>query len=101
MYLDMLQNIIVSAIRQAAAEQYMNWEDVYFQQDGAPAHFKREVTEYLHATFPNRWIVRNGPIKWPPRSPNHTPLDFFMGFFEGQSFSNRYSKRFGNKCATE
>jgi hypothetical protein len=25
-----------------------------------------------------RWIGRGGPIAWPPRSPDLTPLDFFL-----------------------
>lgn len=62
LYLDMLVNLIVPAMRQVAAAQNMNWNDVYFQQDGAPAHFKRNVTAYLNRTFPGRWIGRNGPI---------------------------------------
>jgi len=32
----------------------------------------------LDATFPNRWIRRDGSTSWPPRSPNITPLDFFL-----------------------
>lgn len=28
--------------------------------------------------FPNRWIGRKGEIKWPARSPDLTPLDFFL-----------------------
>jgi len=30
----------------------------------------------LNATFPNRWIGRDGPKPWPPRSPDITPLTF-------------------------
>jgi len=30
------------------------------------------------ATFPNRWIGRDGPTPWPPRSPDITPLDIFL-----------------------
>ena len=33
---------------------------------------------FLDATFPNRWIGRDGPTTWPPRSPDITPLDFFL-----------------------
>ena len=36
------------------------------------------VREFLNETFPNRWIGRDGPIPWPPRSPDITPLDFFL-----------------------
>lgn len=25
-----------------------------------------------------RWIGRGGPVQWPPRSPDLTPLDFFL-----------------------
>jgi len=32
----------------------------------------------LVATFPNGWIGRDGPTPWPPRSPDITPLDFFL-----------------------
>jgi len=34
----------------------------------------------MDATFPNRWIGREGPTPWPPRSPDITPppLDFFL-----------------------
>ena len=28
--------------------------------------------------FPGRWIGREGTPPWPPRSPDLTPLDFFM-----------------------
>ena len=36
---------------------------------------------FLHATFPNRWIGRDGPTPWPPRSPDITPLDFFLWWY--------------------
>jgi len=32
----------------------------------------------LDATFPNRWIGRDGPTPGPPRSPDVTLLDFFL-----------------------
>jgi len=32
----------------------------------------------LDATFLNRWIGREGPTSWPPRSPDITQLDFFL-----------------------
>ncbi|MCP4489021.1 MAG: transposase, partial [Gammaproteobacteria bacterium] len=56
-----------------------DWPDldaVLWQQDGAPPHYSLTVREYLDETFPNRWIGRRGPIDWPPRSPDLTPLDF-------------------------
>lgn len=49
----------------------------YFQHDGAPAHNAQIVSNYLLEKFPN-WIGNRGPIAWPPRSPDLTPLDFFL-----------------------
>lgn len=51
---------------------------MWFQQDGAPAHFRREVRELLNSTYGDQWIGREGPIRWPPRSPDLTSLDFFL-----------------------
>lgn len=50
----------------------------YFQQDGASVHYAKCVREWLDVTFPQRWIGRGGPINWPPRSPDLTPLDSFL-----------------------
>ena len=31
----------------------------------------------MNEIFPNRWIGQGGPVEWPARSPDLTPLDFF------------------------
>ncbi|EFN76301.1 hypothetical protein EAI_01202, partial [Harpegnathos saltator] len=36
---------------------------------------------HLDATFPHRWISRNGPVWWPPRSFDLTPPDFYLWRF--------------------
>ena len=51
----------------------------WYQQDGAPPHNYLSLREHLDITFPNSWIGRNGPIAWPPRSPDLSVLDFFYG----------------------
>lgn len=51
---------------------------LWFQHDGAPAHFSRVAREILNERYPNRWIGRGSPIPWPARSPDLTPLDFFL-----------------------
>ena len=51
---------------------------IVFQHDGCPAHFSLIVREHLDNCFPNSWIGRGGPIPWPPRSPDLTPLDFHV-----------------------
>jgi len=51
---------------------------MYFQHDGAPPHYTRHAREYLNESFPNRWLGRGGPVAWPPRSPDLTPLDYYL-----------------------
>jgi len=57
--------------------------DYIFQQDGSPAHYKDE-RGYLNRNLPQRWIGRTGKeddalMRWPPRSPDLNPCDFFSG----------------------
>jgi len=64
--------------------------NIWFQQDGAPAHFGLPVRNFLNHIFPNRWIGRGGEIEWPARSPDLNPLDFFMwGFLKNKVYYNR------------
>lgn len=49
-----------------------------FQHDGAPPHKARIVQQYLNETYGENWIGINGPIQWAPKSPDLTPLDFFL-----------------------
>jgi hypothetical protein len=42
-------------------------------QDGAPPHFCHHVRNHLDREMAGRQIGRDGPITWPPRSP-----DFFL-----------------------
>lgn len=53
-------------------------QQMWFQNDGAPAHFAVQVREDLAQRFGHRWIARGGAVSWPPRSPDLTPLDFFL-----------------------
>jgi len=51
---------------------------MWFQQDGTPAHFTRDVRAFLHNSFPGRWIGRHGAVEWPARSPDLSPLDYYL-----------------------
>lgn len=51
---------------------------MFYQHDGAPAHFQLNVRRYLDEQYGQRWIGRGGPVQWPARSPDLTPLDFFL-----------------------
>ena len=52
--------------------------NMWFQQDGATAHTAKESIQLLKTLFPSRLISRFGDVAWAPRSPDLTPLDFFL-----------------------
>lgn len=63
---------------------------VYFQQDGAPAHNSHMVRQLLNVNFAENWLGTYGPNRWPPRSPDLTPLDFyFWGFIKNEIYKIR------------
>jgi hypothetical protein len=49
-----------------------------FIRDEAPAHFDRVVRDHLNKQFHQRWIGRGGSLSWPSRSPDLTPIDFYL-----------------------
>jgi hypothetical protein len=71
-YLDVLQLYLLSEL-----EDQLN---VVFQQDDVPLRWACIVREFLDMHFPARWVRRDGPIPWPPRSSDITLLDFFWGY---------------------
>lgn len=71
-YLELLRNRIVPALRALNING-----QVWYQHDGAPPHYMRRVRDFLEETFPGSWIGRGGEIKWPARSPDLAPNDYF------------------------
>ncbi|PNF27356.1 hypothetical protein B7P43_G02428, partial [Cryptotermes secundus] len=68
-YLDMPQLCEVSQIEHLQPHMVP-------EQDGAPPHWAR-------------WIDRDGPMSWPPRSPDTTPLDCFLWGYTKSSVFRR------------
>ncbi|RWS19052.1 transposable element tc3 transposase-like protein, partial [Leptotrombidium deliense] len=66
-----------------------NFSNIFFQQDGAPAHTAKVTKEFLCGTFGNNLIGKGLNIAWPPRSPDLTPPDFFLWGY----LKNRVYKR--------
>ena len=63
---------------------------MWFQQDGATSHTARVTIDLLKGKFGERVISRNGPVEWPPRSCDLTPLDFFLrGHIKSLVYSNK------------
>ena len=72
-YLEMLKCYFIPELRRTR-----RLRNTCFQQDGAPPHWGLEVRAFLDAHFPGNWIGRSGSISWPPRSPDITPLDYYL-----------------------
>ncbi|GFT21085.1 putative DD41D transposase [Trichonephila clavipes] len=53
-------------------------QELWFQQDGATCHTARATIDLLKDTLGDHLISRFGPVNWPPRSCDLTPLDYFL-----------------------
>lgn len=63
-----------------------------FSARWAPPHYAVVVHEVLNEELPHRWISRRGPVEWPPRSTDLTPMDFFFwGVSKDKVFSRQPS----------
>ena len=68
------------------------FEEFVFQQDGAPAYYANSVRNLLNENLPGRWIGRRGSIEWPPRSPDLSPLDFFVqGMLKNRVYQEKFT----------
>jgi hypothetical protein len=86
-YLHFLRTTLPTLLEDISLENRL---DVWFMHDGAPPHFSNNVKDYLNNTYGRKWIGRNGPVKWPPRSPDLTPADFFLwGWMKAIVYSKR------------
>lgn len=78
-YLELLSEFVYPQLVDIIENDDRYLEDhLIFQQDGAPPHYAQPVRAFLDRMFPGSWIGRRGPIEWPARSPDLTPLDFFL-----------------------
>ena len=78
-YLAMIDNFVVPNIR-GRFEERNNGRLArgWWVQDGARAHRARAVTARLNELFGNRIVSLGQEHEWAPRSPDLTPLDFFL-----------------------
>ena len=72
-YLIMLREFLLPELRRLRILR-----TTIFQQDGAPAHTAARCIDWLQGRFGERIISRRCDMKWPPRSPDLTPPDFFL-----------------------
>ncbi|GFW06065.1 transposable element Tc3 transposase [Trichonephila clavipes] len=64
--------------------------ELWFQQDGTTCHTARATIDLLKDTFGDRLISRFGPVNWPPRSCDLTPLDYFLwGYIKSLVYADK------------
>ena len=84
-YKAMLQDYFIPQLKRRR-----KFSTTIFQQDGAPPHWSLEVRALLNKNFPGRWIGRDGPFRWAPRSPDLSSLDFYLwGFLKDRVYGRR------------
>ncbi|GFW39366.1 transposable element Tc3 transposase [Trichonephila clavipes] len=67
--------------------------ELWFQQDGATCHTACATIDLLKDTFGDRLIPRFGPVNWPPRSCDLTPLDYFLwGYVKSLVYADKPQK---------
>lgn len=74
-YVQMLDTMFLPVIQDL--EEFTD-SNLWFMQDGAPAHIARNVRAWMQRNFKEREIGRYGDVHWPARSPDLTPMDFFV-----------------------
>ena len=89
-YLQLINEEVVPALQQFPryrGRRNDRFQRLWWLQDGAPCHRRRAVTDRLTELFGNRVIALNRAVEWPPRSPDLTPLDFFLwGYLKSKVF---------------
>jgi len=74
-YANFLRNILWELLEEVPLQTRAQ---MWLQQDGCPPHFSYMARQAADEMFPNRWIGRGGPVLWPPRSPDLSPVDFYF-----------------------
>ena len=71
---------IIAAVNASIQNEPNNAFKIKLTQELKPLdHLKRRTIDLLKGEFGERVISRNGPVEWPPRSCDLTPMDFFYG----------------------
>ena len=82
-------------------------DDVWLQQDGAPAHFALSVGDVFNENFPGRWIGLGSPTSpepppWSPRRPDLTiPENSLLGIIMRRVAARRYNNNNNNSNNNE
>ena len=74
-YLRFLEDVLRGLLEDVPLQVRRN---ILFQHYGAPHHFSLAVRDHLDQRFGQQWIGRGDTIAWPARSPDLSPLDYYL-----------------------
>lgn len=101
-YIDMFNNFALPIL----LRNYPHLPSVWWAQDGAPAHRTRAVRNRLVEVFGRNVVAIGHQVEWPARSPDLTPLDFFLwGYLKCKVYTTppndleELRRRIENSCA--
>lgn len=88
-YREMLENFAFPGVARAfVIYDQQVFRNIWWFQDGAPAHGSLEIRDLLRRKFEDRVVALHHEHEWPPRSPDLTPLDFFLwGYLKQKVFA--------------
>lgn len=88
-YLRMINNNVVPQLQQHFQRQIDGtFRNLWWVQDGAPAHRLIAVRDRLRELFGQRVVALYHNVEWPPRSPDLTPCDFFLwGYLKSKVYT--------------
>lgn len=73
-YTDLLRNHLVPQLHQKRV-----YRTALFQHDGAPPHYSLRARDFLSQHFTEERVIGRGyGVAWPPRSPDLSPLDYYL-----------------------
>ncbi|GBP23624.1 hypothetical protein EVAR_80241_1 [Eumeta japonica] len=73
-YVTMIENCFTPKFQNFPGFKIRTW----FEQDSTTTHAFNTAMPVFRQRFPNKLISRRGDIPWPPRSPDLSPMDFFL-----------------------
>ena len=70
--------------------QELELHDTWFQQDGATCDTERVKMGLLRGEFGEHFILRSGPVNWPPGQCEVTPLEIFLwGYVKAHNYTDK------------
>jgi len=84
-YCNLLRNQVIPVIQDIAGKAFHN---IWFQQDGALAHFSLEAWNLLNDVFTDWWIGRRGTTDWLQWSPDLNSF-FYWAYLKTKVYDTR------------